>query len=32
MAVDAKAEVAQDFRAEPIAQADVLESDHAVLR
>ncbi len=30
MGVDAKAEVAQDLRAEPVAQADILESDHPV--
>jgi hypothetical protein len=27
-----EAEVAQDLRAEAIAQADILKSDHAVLR
>ena len=32
VALDAEAEVAQNLRAEPIAQADILESDHAVLR
>ena len=32
MAVDAETEVAQNLRAEPVAQADILESDHAVLR
>ena len=32
MSVDPKTEVAQDLRAEPVAQADILESDHAVLR
>jgi hypothetical protein len=32
MPVDTEAEVAQDLLAEPIAQADILESDHAVLR
>jgi hypothetical protein len=32
MAVDMEAEVAQDLRAEAIAQADILKSDHAVLR
>ena len=32
IAVDMEAEVAQDLRAEPIAQADILKSDHAALR
>jgi hypothetical protein len=32
MTLDPKTEVAQDFRAEPVAQADILESDHAFLR
>ena len=32
MAVDPESEVAQHLRAEPIAQADILEPDHAVLR
>ena len=30
MRLDAEAEVAQDLRPEPVAQAHVLESDHAV--
>ena len=30
--VNAESEIAQDLRAEPVAQADILESDHAVLR
>jgi hypothetical protein len=32
MTVNTKTEVAQNLRAEPVAQADILESDHAVLR
>ena len=31
MAVDMEAQVAQDLRAEAIAQADILKSDHAIL-
>jgi hypothetical protein len=29
---NAKAEVAQDLRAEPVTQADILELNHTVLR
>ena len=29
MRLDAEGEVAQDLRPQPIAQADILESDHA---
>ena len=32
MAVDAEGQVAQNLGAEPIAQADIFEPDHAVLR
>ena len=32
MRLDAEREVAQDLRAQPIAQADVLKSDHTPLR
>src|SRR5262245_9303244 len=32
VAVDMKTQVAQDLRAEAVAQADILKSDHAVLR
>ena len=32
MTFDLEAEVAQDLGAEPIARADILKSDHAVLR
>jgi hypothetical protein len=32
MAVDIEGEVAQDLRTEAIAQADILKSDHALLR
>jgi hypothetical protein len=30
VAVDMEAQVAQDLRAEAVAQADILKSDHAV--
>ena len=32
MRLDAEREVAQDLRPHPVAQADVLESDHTPLR
>jgi hypothetical protein len=32
MRVDAEREIAQDLGAQPVAQADVLESDHSPLR
>ena len=31
MRLDLEIEVAQDLRSQPVAQADILESDHAVL-
>jgi hypothetical protein len=32
MRIDPEAQVAQDLRSEPIAQADILESNHVILR